>query len=158
MTDRLITASKADHHLPALLALAAEYQQQVEAAWAYERKQREVQERRDVVARAAACVARDFPNTLARVLTAGSWTGYPSGSEGPAMAVAPLGAGLFLLRVTERGLDGPPDELFLLCPCPCGKYVEVLVDSEYDLAFVLDDLQRTSNCEELGVPLSQDEG
>ncbi|MCC3775349.1 hypothetical protein [Streptomyces sp. UNOB3_S3] len=152
----LSLAGNGDDLLLTLLSLASDYRREVEAAWDRERRESEAIERQAAVEQASDFVALHFPHTLAKALPAGAWQGYPSGGESrQPMATAYLGAEAFLIHGTEYDGDRPDGLrgfLLLLHPCPCGDYVETWIDSEYDLAFVLDDLRRADTCEELCRP------
>lgn len=153
MTD-VQTAISGDHDdmYAALVSLASDYRQWIDACRAHERQERDERERRVAVERVAAYMKYRFDNTLGKVLPADAWRGYPGERDlhlRP-MAVAYLGAGTFLIHSAEPRDDGSDkldDSLTLLCPCPCGAYIEMWIETEYDLAFALDELRHVAACE-----------
>ncbi|MFJ3229240.1 hypothetical protein ACIPJS_38650 [Streptomyces sp. NPDC086783] len=108
-------------------------------------------EQRDEAETAAAHhVYHSYGYSLAQVVDAVAWQGYPAVHEDghrrwEASAVAWLDGGLWLhhtLRVTET--DGAIDVLTLIVPCTCGRgYVDITLDSEDVLMEILPELRPT---------------
>ncbi|MDL5206538.1 hypothetical protein [Streptomyces sp. ALI-76-A] len=104
----------------------------------------------DAVTAAAHHVYTAYPDTLATVLEAMDWHGYPAlraagtGSYEPS-AVAWLDGGVWLhhtLRLSER--DGASDILTLVVPCTCGRgYIDIVLDGEEMLLEILNELRPT---------------
>ncbi|MFI2077009.1 hypothetical protein [Streptomyces triculaminicus] len=153
MTDmKTLTGSGHDDMYAALVGLASDYRQWIDDCRARERREQDERERRVAVERVATYMTYRFDNTLGKVLPADAWQGYPGEHDldRQPMAVAYLGAGTFLIHTAEPRDDGSDkldDSLILLCPCPCGAYIETWIETEYDFAFALDELQHVAACE-----------
>ncbi|MFF3420290.1 hypothetical protein ACFYW9_37360 [Streptomyces sp. NPDC002698] len=108
-------------------------------------------EQRDEAETAAAHhLYNDFPYSLAQVVDAIDWRGYPAVREAgqrlwEASAVAWLDGGLWLhhtLRSAED--DGASDVLTLIVPCTCGRgYTDITLDCEDLLMEILAELRPT---------------
>lgn len=108
----------------------------------------ENEQRTDAETAAAHHIYQAYPYSLAQVLEATDWQGYP-GWEGDggrrleASAVAWLDGGLWLhhtLHITEDARDA----LTLIVPCTCTRgYVDVLLDTEDGLIEILTELRPT---------------
>ncbi|MFF4407228.1 hypothetical protein [Streptomyces sp. NPDC001404] len=139
-----------------LLELAADYRRRVDQATAERRRNREASERQEAANSASNFVITRFRNILGEVLPAEAWQGYPSGTrDAHPLAVAHLGGDLFLMHrakanCSEAGCDCG-DTVTLLRPCPCGDYIEDVVDTEYDLALVIGDINSAA-CQGLCAP------
>jgi hypothetical protein len=110
----------------------------------------EEEQRDDAETAAAHHVYNAYGYSLAQILDAMSWQGYPAVHESgrqrwEASAVAWLDGGLWLhhtLHITEA--DGASDVLTLIVPCTCNRgYVDILLDSEDDLMEFLGELRPT---------------
>jgi len=113
-------------------ALAAERARQALAA------QLAAHEIRESVKLAAGHVDKFLPQTLANVLTADHWTGYPSLPDlHTRTAAAPLGQDVWALF--HRAANGDA-QLQLLLPCPCGHYVQRDCPNDDDLAVAMLDI------------------
>ncbi|MEU8547812.1 hypothetical protein AB0C81_12570 [Streptomyces roseoverticillatus] len=138
--------------LAQLRALAAGHLADTEEARAKECREQEERERGDVAARAFTCTNRVFPCTLGKVLSMGSWRGYPGGQEGTGpMAVAHLGGGMFVTYesrpvVFDAPWGGRRDVVILVRPCACGDYIETVVDDDYSLALALKGAEVLTGC------------
>lgn len=83
--------------------------------------QRAAHEVRESVVLAVGYADKFLPATVAQVLTADHWTGYPSLPDlATRTAVAPLGQDVW--AVFHRDPTGD-NQLYLVLPCPCGKYI-----------------------------------
>ncbi|GHB68036.1 hypothetical protein GCM10010377_68690 [Streptomyces viridiviolaceus] len=129
----------ADSPLAYLLDLAAE------AGVPSEEEQRD-----DAETTAAHHVYSAYPHSLAQVVEAMDWRGYPAlrpdgYKDFEPSAVAWLDGGLWLhhtLHITEA--DGAQDVLTLIVPCTCGRgYADIRLDTEDDLLEILADLRPT---------------
>ncbi|MFF4735316.1 hypothetical protein ACFY2W_05355 [Streptomyces sp. NPDC001262] len=133
-----------------LMELAADYRRRTDHTLAERRRSREAYERQAAAITASNFVLNRFWSLLGKVLPAEAWQGYPSSVRDPrTTAVAHLGAGLFLMHSAKR--DGCGDDecgcrhtVTLLRPCRCGDYIEDVVDTEYDLAFILSSIDDTT--------------
>ncbi|MGW2690182.1 hypothetical protein ACWC6I_44440 [Streptomyces sp. NPDC001414] len=108
------------------------------------------EQRDDAETTAAHHVYYAYPDTLAGVVDAVDWQGYPSvtldgGRRLEPSAVAWLDGGAWLhhtLNITVD--DGAQDVLTLIVPCTCGRgYVDITLDTEGVLVDVLTDLAPT---------------
>lgn len=108
------------------------------------------EQRDDAETAAAHHIYNAYPDTLAQVIDANDWHGYPSvtgegGRRHEPAAVAWLDGGAWLhhtLRITEH--DGALDILTLTVPCTCGHgYVDITLDTEGVLVDILTDLAPT---------------
>jgi hypothetical protein len=109
----------------------------------------ETEQRDDAETAAAHYVYRAYPYSLAQVVDAMAWQGYPSFTGAgdrrhePA-AVAWLDGGAWLhhtLRLSER--DGAVDVLTMIVPCTCGRYTDIGLDTEDVLLEILPELAPT---------------
>ncbi|MFJ4633898.1 hypothetical protein [Streptomyces sp. NPDC088847] len=109
----------------------------------------ETEQRDNAETAAAHYVYRAYTYSLAQVVEAMDWQGYPSytGADGhrhePA-AVAWLDGGAWLhhtLRLSEA--DGAVDVLTMVVPCTCGRYTDITLDGEEVLLEVLAELAPT---------------
>ncbi|MFD9211810.1 hypothetical protein ACFVY9_01585 [Streptomyces sp. NPDC059544] len=147
MTE-LITVSEQASVMGRLRDLADLSREATELDWVRERKEQQERERQKAVNAAGWYVRNHFPSTLAVVLTATSWQGYPrlDGTETgaltsvPPAAVAHLGEGVWIHHTRRRFGGGTA---MLLIPCVCGNYREAAVDDDYALARELDYLADT---------------
>ncbi|MFF4902884.1 hypothetical protein [Streptomyces sp. NPDC001068] len=110
----------------------------------------DAEQRDDAETAAAHHVYYAYPETLAGVVDAVDWQGYPSvtvdgGRRLEPSAVAWLDGGAWMhhtLRITEH--DGALDILTLVVPCTCGRgYVDITLDTEGVLVDILTDLAPT---------------
>ncbi|MGY4983776.1 hypothetical protein ACWCYL_42800 [Streptomyces sp. 900105755] len=110
----------------------------------------ETEQREDAETAAAHHVYNAYAHTLASVVDACDWQGYPSvtltdGRRLEPSAVAWLDGGAWLhhtLRITVD--DGAFDALTLVVPCTCGRgYVDILLDTEDALIEILTELAPT---------------
>jgi hypothetical protein len=102
--------------------------------------QRAAHDVRESVVHAVGYADKCLPATLARVLTADHWTGYPSLPDlATRTAAAPLGQDVW--AVFHRHSTGD-SQLYLVLPCPCGKYVMRPCPTDEDLALTLRDIAR----------------
>ena len=102
--------------------------------------QRAAHEVRESVVLAVGYADKFLPVTLARVLTADHWTGYPSLPDlATRTAAAPLGQTVW--AVFHRSPTGD-NQLYLVLPCPCGKYVMRDCPTDEELALALLDIAR----------------
>lgn len=110
----------------------------------------ETEQREDAETAAAHHVYVAYAGTLASVVDACDWQGYPSvtvadGRRLEPAAVAWLDGGAWLhhtLRITVD--DGASDALTLVVPCTCGRgYVDILLDTEDALIEILTELAPT---------------
>ncbi|WP_051845497.1 hypothetical protein [Streptomyces sp. NRRL S-813] len=110
----------------------------------------EDEQRDDAETTAAHHVYTAYPNTLAQVVDAMDWQGYPALRQDgvrvlKASAVAWLGGGLWLhhtQHITEQ--DGARDVLTLIVPCTCGHgYVDIHLETEAELLEILAELRPT---------------
>ncbi|MFD9629916.1 hypothetical protein [Streptomyces violascens] len=129
--------------LPELRRLAAAHRAELEQGWEEQRLERERVERQEAVDFANEYVQQAFPFTLAKVLPASAWVGYPAGDEDEsgthAAAVTHLGEGLFLHCTREQvTADEWQAVLTLLVPCVCGDYREAQPLDDYSLAWELE--------------------
>ncbi|MER7841829.1 hypothetical protein ABTY98_39570 [Streptomyces sp. NPDC096040] len=108
------------------------------------------EQREDAATAAAHHVYYAYAGTLAQVVDAVDWRGYPSvaadgGRRLEPAAVAWLDGGAWLhhtLRITER--EGATDVLTLIVPCTCGRgYVDITLDTEDVMVEILTDLAPT---------------
>ncbi|MEU3663976.1 hypothetical protein AB0E77_30155 [Streptomyces sp. NPDC032940] len=128
----------ADSPLAYLLDMAAE------AAGPTEEEQRD-----DAETTAAHHVYTAYPHSLAQVIEAMDWPGYPAKRDGVCdlepSAVVWLDGGLWLhhtLHISEA--DGARDALTLIVPCTCGRgYVDIQLDTEDTLLEILAELRPT---------------
>lgn len=143
--------------LPELTALAAQtrasLRAQVEAEQAAAdlvRREREAAERAGAEAAAQDLAAYGFPGTLAHVVSAEMWRGYPGASSSPwaktmPSAVAYLGASTFL-HYTET----PDDDcvMTLLQPCTsCGARMEHRLWDDIELSACLGSKDHPKLCQ-----------
>lgn len=125
--------------------LACRSRETGEPNWAREREEQQARDRQEAAANAASYVRDHFPATLAVVLPATAWAGYPrldeveteSLSTVRPCAVAHLGEGVWIHHTRRRSL-GNRSTATLLIPCVCGNYGEAAVDDDYALARELD--------------------
>ena len=141
--------------LPELAALAAEtlasYRAQVDAEETSAdlvRREREAAERAEIEA-AAQGLANCFSDTLARVVSAEMWRGYPSGSgsswvESMPSAVAYLGGSTFL-HYTETPDDDCVMTLLQSC-ASCGARMDDRLWDDIELAACLSSDDRPRSC------------
>lgn len=130
--------------------LATRSRETVELNWAREREEQQAHDRQEATANAASYVRNHFPATLALVLPATAWAGYPrlDGVETESLdvvwpcAVAHLGEGVWIHHTRHRSVDHHSTAT-LLIPCACGNYREAAVDDDYALARELDYLADT---------------
>ncbi|MGV9290986.1 hypothetical protein [Streptomyces sp. NPDC003719] len=109
----------------------------------------EEEQRDDAETTAAHHVYNAYPHSLAQVIEAMDWRGYPAQRDGVCdlepSAVAWLDGGLWLhhtLRISEA--DGARDVLTLIVPCTCGRgYVDIQLDTEDALLEILAELRPT---------------
>ncbi|MET8102732.1 hypothetical protein ABZV29_40930 [Streptomyces sp. NPDC005236] len=107
------------------------------------------EQREDAATAAAHHVYYAYASTLARVVDAIDWQGYPAATgddrRHEPSAVAWLDGGAWLhhtLRITEQ--DGATDVLTLIVPCTCGHgYVDITLDTEDAMVEILTDLAPT---------------
>ncbi|MFE1056992.1 hypothetical protein [Streptomyces rochei] len=109
----------------------------------------EDEQRDDAETTAAHHVYTAYPHSLAHVIDAMDWRGYPALRDGihdlEPSAVAWLDGGLWLhhtLHISEVG--GARDVLTLIVPCTCGHgYVDIPLDTEDVLLEILAELRPT---------------
>ncbi|MFE9313427.1 hypothetical protein ACIQCF_39385 [Streptomyces sp. NPDC088353] len=107
-------------------------------------------EQRDEAETAAAHhIYEQYTDTLARVIEACDWSGYPAlrpedfRSFEPS-AVAWLDGGLWLHHTLHISEDGARNVLPLIAPCTCARgYVDFLIENETNLLAILADLRPT---------------
>ncbi|WP_415939997.1 hypothetical protein [Streptomyces sp. 039-1] len=108
------------------------------------------EQRDDAEVAAAHHVYNEFGFSLARVLDADDWTGYPAvsdhGTRWQASAVAWLDGGLWLHHTVRIPEVGPgSDILTLVVPCTCGRgYVDYGFKTEDDLLETFAELKATA--------------
>ncbi|MET8808145.1 hypothetical protein [Streptomyces sp. NPDC004546] len=139
----MIDTTTPETRLRRLLALAAASREAVELEW-----EREKRERIEAQIQVAMQLAEDqtqeaFPDTLAQVVQADEWAGYPAlyidGIEyewaiGPC-AVSYLDEGVWLHHALASQPGSMPEPCWtLLVPCVCGNYRGVTVSDDYSLA------------------------
>ncbi|NGN63884.1 hypothetical protein G5C51_08180 [Streptomyces sp. A7024] len=164
-TSAVPIAAPTEGWLPQLRELAAAYTARVEKEREEEEREQlrsqraqESADRQCAAARAAEYVEYCFPETLARVLPAEDWVGYPQlhvdvhGKRADKCAVAYLGDGLFLRYISRSRhadgyFDGYVDVMELIQPCACGNYIEHLDITDDDaLSLVLADGAHSAQC------------
>jgi hypothetical protein len=102
--------------------------------------QRAANDARESVVLATGYADQFLPATLARVLSADQWTGYPSlPALATRTAAAPLGQDVW--AVFHRSPTGD-NQLYLTVPCPCRKYILRECPTDEVLARVLLDIAR----------------
>jgi hypothetical protein len=110
----------------------------------------EEEQRDDAETAALHHIYNTYSYSLAQVVDAAAWKGYPAlhedGRRREASAVAWLDGGLWLhhtLRITEA--DGAIDTLTLIVPCTCGRgYVDIGFETEEDLMEMVSELRPTA--------------
>ncbi len=106
--------------------------------------QGEDEQREDAQTAALDHVWSHYPDTLGKALDEDDWNGLPAlaGAGLEASAVAYLDGGWWLHHTTD--VDQERDALTLIAPCTCANgYVDTVLESEWDLLQVLNDLRAT---------------
>ncbi|WP_262063961.1 hypothetical protein [Streptomyces sp. STR69] len=126
-----------------LLRLASQSREVIELEWEREKRER-IEAQRQMAVRLADDQTQDaFPDTLARVVQADDWAGYPAlyvDGIDYEWAIAPCAvtyldedAWLHHTLTSQPGCM-PEPRWTLIVPCVCGDYREVAVSDDYGLA------------------------